>query len=763
VANNVIEFLIKGDTSEAKKAFGQLDSAIAGATKVLGALGVTFGAIQFTKFIGHQIEVADQMGKMAFKAGVAVESFSQMSHAFALSDVNAEELSGGFKFLNKAIDEAKQGNDAARISFESVGISMANLKNDSPDEVMLKIADAFTKIEDPSARTTLLMEKFGRAGLKLAPAMEEGRAGIEKLMKQADQLGLTVDKEFAQAADRFRDSLQTISAAADGAGRQLGKMLLPILNETINALFDFGATGEESILPWGKIVVSIVGITAAAILSLKAIVGSVTTAISAAFKGTGEMIGASMASIEQAMSGDFSGALTTLKTGWDDIGKAAATATSKIDDELQKTATAINKLDAYVANYGSTIKAVGNEQEKASKKPRLNPISKEAATQLETTRKALSAFISDMEKQTAALSGNKLALIDAQYNAELNKLGELKLNKEQTTAAMAALDANYAAQRLALNDEMLSQLGIADAAYRERQAALIEENAARMVTAGMSVIQAEQFKNTALLELQAAYLEAKNTALGEDYLTQDEITLARDEAEVLRLQTRYAQGLITKQAYDAALIQAEVTKQAALGDIQSRAELARMQVSKMTFDQQLAYTSKSLDSVSALMQSQSKEGFRIGKAAAIAQAIINTYTSATGAYASASAIPVVGWILGPIAAAAAIALGMQNVAQIRSQQMGQAHAGMTNVPREGSYLLDKGERVIQPEQNRDLTRFLSSMDNGNRNDTTDRGTGPTIVLRGEGAPSDAYVRDKLLPALQAAYGDGARLVTAGRM
>jgi hypothetical protein len=132
----------------------------------------------------------------------------------------------------------------------------------------------------------------------------------------------------------------------------------------------------------------------------------------------------------------------------------------------------------------------------------------------------------------------------------------------------------------------------------------------------------------------------------------------------------------------------------------------------MTFGQQLAYTSQSLDSISALMQSQSKEGFRIGKAAAIAQAVINTYTSATGAYASASAIPIVGWILGPLAAVAAIALGMQNVSKIRSQQMGQAHAGMTNIPSEGSYLLDKGERVIQPEQNKDLTNFLAGTGGG---------------------------------------------------
>ena len=38
---------------------------------------------------------------------------------------------------------------------------------------------------------------------------------------------------------------------------------------------------------------------------------------------------------------------------------------------------------------------------------------------------------------------------------------------------------------------------------------------------------------------------------------------------------------------------------------------------------------------------------------------------------------------------------------------GIAHKGLTNVPREGTFLLNKGERVIAPEQNEDLTQFLA--------------------------------------------------------
>ena len=708
MAENVIEYLIKGDASGAKKAFGSLDDVLAKATKGLTILGAAYAAVQVGKFIGHQIEVADQMGKMALKSGVAVEAFSQMSHAFVLSDVSAEELAGGFKFLNKAIDEAKQGNDAAQQSFESIGVTMANLKNDSPDEVMLKLADAFTQIEDPAARNTMLLEKFGRAGLKLAPAMEEGRAGIEKLMKQADALGLTVDKEFAAAADRFGDSMQTVGAATQGAARQLGKMLLPILQETIDSLFNFGGTSEESILPWGKITVDIVGAVAAVLLSLVTIVKGVTTTVAAAFQGTGQMIGASMASIEQALSGDFTGALSTLKSGWVDMGQTANNAVNKIDADLLKTGESINKMNDYVQNYGQSVTKAGEETKKAGEH-KLDPVSEAAATRLETLRMAVLGFISTMDKATAAASGNKLAAIDAEYNAQLDAINNLKASEAQKNEMLLALDTNYAAQRVALNDSMLAQLGISNESYRARQAELIAQDAERMVTAGVSQLEADQFVKTSLLNQQAAYLSAKASAISEDYATQDELTLARYEAEVVRLQLAREMEFLTKEEFDAAMYQAEVTKQAKLGSIVAQAEANRLRVSKMTLDQQLSYYGTAMGQLAGLMQTESKKQFQIGKAAAIAQAVINTYQAAASGFATTPFFP-----LGIIMGAAAIALGIAQVNKIRSTQFqgGQAHAGMTNIPAEGSYLLDKGERVIQPEQNKDLTNFLDKGEEG---------------------------------------------------
>lgn len=56
----------------------------------------------------------------------------------------------------------------------------------------------------------------------------------------------------------------------------------------------------------------------------------------------------------------------------------------------------------------------------------------------------------------------------------------------------------------------------------------------------------------------------------------------------------------------------------------------------------------------------------------IAQAVASTAMSAINAYASAAAIPVIGWIMGPIAAAAALAAGALQIASIKKQHQAEA-------------------------------------------------------------------------------------------
>ncbi len=79
---------------------------------------------------------------------------------------------------------------------------------------------------------------------------------------------------------------------------------------------------------------------------------------------------------------------------------------------------------------------------------------------------------------------------------------------------------------------------------------------------------------------------------------------------------------------------------------------------------------------------------------------------------------------------------------------GQAHAGINNIPETGTYLLEKGERVVDKRLNADLTRFLAAGRGGTGgpaafSSTTSNTLAPSIHLSiGPDTPPDAVHRNR---------------------
>ncbi len=93
-----------------------------------------------------------------------------------------------------------------------------------------------------------------------------------------------------------------------------------------------------------------------------------------------------------------------------------------------------------------------------------------------------------------------------------------------------------------------------------------------------------------------------------------------------------------------------------------------------------------------------KAMFIASKAASIAQAIVNTELAYTRALTTPGGEALAPWIRG---------LGYASVGVMAATSLtGMAHSGIDQVPREGTWLLDKGERVLSPRQNSDLTSYL---------------------------------------------------------
>ncbi|MCO6554064.1 MAG: tape measure protein [Gilliamella sp.] len=159
---------------------------------------------------------------------------------------------------------------------------------------------------------------------------------------------------------------------------------------------------------------------------------------------------------------------------------------------------------------------------------------------------------------------------------------------------------------------------------------------------------------------------------------------------------------IKQQEYADAIVKIEETMQQKQKDIQSAYTLATLG----TFSSLTGSIADMFKETAGESSAAYKVMFLASKASAIAQAIISTEVAAAKALE-------LGPIMGVPAASLIRGLGYASVGMIAAQTIsGMAHSGIDNIPKEGTWLLDKGERVVDARTNADLKDFIKSNKSG---------------------------------------------------
>jgi len=154
-------------------------------------------------------------------------------------------------------------------------------------------------------------------------------------------------------------------------------------------------------------------------------------------------------------------------------------------------------------------------------------------------------------------------------------------------------------------------------------------------------------------------------------MTKEEKIAAHETNSLLTIESAYQQGLINYEQYE----QAKTRFSKQQNDLRKAAAISGVQ--------------GALGDIAALTGSKNKKLFKLGKTAAISQALINTYLGVTKTMAS---VPYPFNI--PLAAAQGAA-GLFQVAKIRAQSFGgQAHAGLDRAANEGTFVLKRNEMVL---------------------------------------------------------------------
>lgn len=230
--------------AELEKAKRQLGSFEKSASAAVGKIAKAAGAAAIVVATGFAvmakaaIDTADNLNDLSKQTGISVESLSRLQYATKLSGADMEGLVKGMRRLAVSAADAAQGIKAPADAFQMLGVSASNADGTlkGSEELLLQIADVFSQYEDGAAKAAIAQDLFGKSGVELIPFLNQGRAGIEALTKEAERLGLTVSGSTAAAADEFNDSLERLKGAAAGVVNISVTQLVPVLNKISEAV-----------------------------------------------------------------------------------------------------------------------------------------------------------------------------------------------------------------------------------------------------------------------------------------------------------------------------------------------------------------------------------------------------------------------------------------------------------------------------------------------------------------------------------------------
>jgi hypothetical protein len=718
----VAEIKITSDTSQATREIEKLDNSLknlksvsADAAKALALITGAAAAMGYA--IKSTLDAAGALVDASNRLGVSAANLNTLQQAARLAGVDAETLNMSLQRLNRSIGEGlMKSTSGSAQAMKTLKLPMQEIANLKPDEQFTRITQALAKMENPAQRNATAFELFG----KQAPAILQVANEIDKVNKLINETGFLVTQEDIIALDEASDSIDQLGILWDAgikkAVAEIAPYIVGFVIKIKEAIKEAG--GFEGV--WRRVkeivhtIANVISIMAA-IMVTRMVVATAQVAIQMGraalaaksfalflsrtpigLLAAGAAILADKIGIDLVGGlGNAIGAQDAYKLGQDANTKALDEYNAKLKqtgqaiqdnrEEQEKVQTAFTnavKSSALDLKYQEDILAVGKDQADINKiinehkqkhKEQGIAINVEEEKQLRSNM----AEIQAIQKQNELLAQQR-QLIEGYVNAQrpgeklvqdiqnLRKI--ISGNKEEIiipikvdkdNEAALAVEAVAVAERIAgetadaaiaqyskLYGEAFQITNDYDKAVRELEDARELARAA----GGERLIAREQAIADALISIK----QNKERREKEMEISKFENATKLNDLQIDLDAARHAESLRNqKDIFGNAMFNQKQLMEIARdrADFEKKTELEKTQ-----FGIQQAAT------LFGALGAHNKKAFEAAKAFNIANAIMNTYTAASKALATYP-MP-----FGAIAAAAAVAVGLAQVAQIRSQQ-----------------------------------------------------------------------------------------------
>lgn len=707
MATNKIEFRLIGK-EEVSGAFGKVATAmkVTGVAVAAAATAVTGATVAIVAFTSKYAAAEGELGKFATRLGTTSDVLSKFNGVAEFGGVAITTMQDSIQTFNENIGDAVGGAKDMQERLEGLGLSAQHLAEIPLEERMFALADALNNVENPTQRLRAAISLLDDEGAAFIQVIGDGSHGLREIAKDMEFLGAVVTPQAAANAEVYNKEMSRSVIAITNVGRAIADDIIPLISGMSQAFANFVASNRDGIRTFFK---------------------EFTTSAATAFV----------------------------------IARDVFTAIGEI---MGKTFDLKGALEAGIVNVFAYF-------------DRLLLISQVKLKQIVNIlitgfRFAWQSFLDlgrfAWDNIQAIFSGeftgfdSLITTIKENFNKELDLLDKkvLDLSLTLVEAGGAGEDAlnplaGYLSDARAEAEALIQSMSLFGAAATESVGAVVPGLGGGDESGGGG--RGSGGRGGGLSQ----HLETQRTQYVDFY---DAIS---GEAERFAETVGNSQAQLGSETFSMMMRVTNGVSQSIAGVITGTQSMAQAMSNVLT--QVLTQSIAMLIRVGiqrlilgALEKTTAIASAKTSLSAGLSQVYVNSL-------ASAAAIPIYGWAIAPGIAAANLATataGAGAASGLGAGLAGAFHSGVGYVPREGSFLLDKGERVLSRQQNQDLTSFLQSGSGGgggggsvviNKIEVLPNATSAQSLLDMPSRELERVVSDKFISAFNRLAAKGVRI------
>ncbi|MEK0212406.1 phage tail tape measure protein [Acinetobacter junii] len=745
---------------------GLLGVTAAAAGMAVGGMVVAAGGLSVLAIETAKANV--EMMRFAAISNTSIESFQGLASAAQTFGVTQEQMADQLKDFNEKIGEfTSVGGGEAKDFFEQIAV-----KTEKGAEGAKKLAEEMSKMDGVTALQTYV-DKLEEAGLnqqqmsyylesmgndltKIAPLLLNGGQLWKDYQVALENAGVLTSKEAAEQSMVLAAQTESVQIQFGALKNQLAQAVMPALSGVIGYFLEGSGKGGQF-----AGIIEAIGIaargTAALVLGLAGGIKTIVTLITGAMNVFGNL-GQTVVNFWNAPT--LKGKGMALVDGFVNNGNILVNTAKSVADTAKKAYGSIsNVVSSQTGQYDALTQSILNNQKAQqewakkggkglisglSQNKELNPVNKmpkndSSNREADRLRKESERSILEQAKLAKDILydyGTEFVRIEADLTKEIERINKATLSaSEKDKLILEAKSISESRKRIYLLEYQQS-VDSWEWSEERKLSKSAEINKARIdATLGMTKserdIRKQSIDSIFNYEMNKIYI-AKNEAaksaadnwsrtssemMGGDAfygLGQERSDRYKESFAVFETQS----DLLNQQEQDpnADFVLIAQQREAIWQAHNDRMAMIERQYESDSLNLKLStyggILSASADFFGAMLGNSNdayKALFFAQKSFALAQAGMNVYKSASDAYANE---PGTVWQKMGAAALATLESGKFVALLEAATPVGMAHSGIDNIPNEGTWLLDKGERVLSPRQNTDLTSYLNNQKQG---------------------------------------------------